>query len=532
LLIVGLVSGCGGNKAEIKNPVKSQIQPGGQLSYGSLQEPNTLNPLLSDILATAEIGRLVFSGLILTNDKGEWIPDLALEVPTVQNGGVSRDGLTVTYKLRQGVVWHDGAPFSAEDVRFTWQAIMNRKNNIISRDGYDKIAAIDTPDQFTVVIRFKEYYAPYMSLFSTVLPKHLLESADFNKAQFNRAPIGTGPYKFKEWRIADAIVLEANPNYFRGKPNLNSIVYKIIPDANIMLTQIKAGELDVVSNINVGQIDQVKDVEQYKVVITPNMIWEHFDFNLDNALFQDVRIRKAIALGIDQQAIVNNVLKNVAIPAAADQSPISWAYNPMLKTPTRDINAARELLIQAGWKQEPDGFFAKDGRRLSFSLVTTSGNRTRELVANAIVQQLHEVGIAVEVRFIDASLFFADVLKNRRFETAMYAWVAGMDPDNLNLWNSRKIPTQSNGYEGQNYPGWRNGEIDKLTVQGLQTIDLDARKLIYFRIQEIMLQEYPVIPLYFRTNVDAVKNNVANYRPNPTPAGNLWNAWEWGFTAK
>lgn len=535
LIILGimlLIAGCGNQQQnEVKKNMKVQVQPGGQLVYGSLQEPDTLNPLLSEMLAVAEVGRLVFSGLVITNDKGEWVADLAAEVPAVNNGGVSPDGLTVTYKLRSGIAWHDGAPFTAEDVQFTWQVIMNPNNHIVLRDGYDKISSIEMPDQYTVKVKFKEYYAPYLTLFSTILPKHLLASADINKGQFNRAPVGTGPFKFTDWRIADAIELSANTNYFKGKPNLDTIVYKLLPDANIMLTQIKAGALDLVSNVNLTQVDQVKGVEGFNTVISPNMIWEHLDFNLDNGLFQDVQVRQAIAIGIDRKALIEKIMHNAASPAVADQSPLSWAYNPALTSPGRDVEAARALLVQAGWKQGPDGVFVKDGRRLAFSLVTTAGNKTRESVAQAIAGQLREVGIEVEVRLVDAGLFFSDILKHRRFETALYAWVSGIDPDNKALWNSQKIPSRSNGYEGQNYPGWRNEEIDRLTEQGLRTVDLEARKVTYFRIQEILLQESPVVPLYFRSNIDAVKNKVVNYKPNPTPAGNLWNAWEIGFAA-
>ncbi|MGL5513705.1 MAG: ABC transporter substrate-binding protein, partial [Sporomusa sp.] len=189
-----VITGCSSsNEALPPEKKKAAIQQGGQLRYGSLQEPDTLNPLLSDLLATAEVGRLVFSGLVSTNDKGEWLPDLATDVPTTTNGGVTPDGLRITYRLRQGVTWHDRVPFTAEDVKFTWQLIMNRKINIVSRDGYDRISAVETPDPNTVIVKFREYYAPYLTLFTTILPKHRLETAgDINKAPFNRAPIGTG----------------------------------------------------------------------------------------------------------------------------------------------------------------------------------------------------------------------------------------------------------------------------------------------------------------------------------------------------
>ena len=162
--------------------------------------------------------------------------------------------------------------------------------------GYDRILSVTALNPYTVVVKFREYYAPYLTLFSTILPKHLLEnSEDINKAPFNRAPIGTGPFRFKEWRIAEEVVLEANPGYFRGKPVLEGIIYKIVPDSSVLLNQIKLSSLDIVSNIGLAQLEQIKVVEGVRTIITPNMIWEHLDFNLDNALFQDVRVRQAIA---------------------------------------------------------------------------------------------------------------------------------------------------------------------------------------------------------------------------------------------
>lgn len=531
VILLVFISGCGKTQS-IPNPIK-EVKQGGQLRLGSLYEPNTLNPLLSDVLAVSEVGNLIFSGLTTINDKGEWIPDLAAEVPTLQNSGVSRDGLTVTYKLRNGVTWHDGVPFTAEDVKFTWQMIMNNKVNAVDRQGYDKIAAIETPDPYTVIVKFKEYYAPYLTLFHTIMPKHILANVeDINKATFNRAPIGTGPFKFKEWRMAEAVVLEANTSYYRGKPNLEGIIYKIIPDQSILLSQLKAGELDIVNNINFAQLDQIKAIDAINVVMTPSMMWEHLDFNLDNPLFQDVRVRQAVLFGIDRQAIINSTLKNAAGPAVADQSLMSWAYNPTLTVPNRDVNQARELLLQAGWQQGTDGIFAKDGQKLTFSIAITAGNKVREAVAQMIAQQLREVGIAVDIRPLDPKTFFDDTLKHRRFQTAMYAWVAGVDPDNSSLWHSKNIPSGLNGFSGQNYPGWRNPEIDSLIEKGVRTIDIETRKQIYYRIQELIIQECPVVPLYFRANIDAVKKNVANYRPNPMVPGNSWNAWEWGFYSK
>lgn len=529
IILTFLIAGCG--KKQVPVPTKPQIQPGGTLVYGLQVEPVTLNPFLSDMLATAEVSSLIFSGLVSTDSQGQWTPDLAAEIPTVQNGGVSPDGRTVTYKLRQGVKWHDGVEFTAADVKFTWQLLMNPAVKVISREGYDKIAAVDTPDNYTVVVRFREYYPPFLSLFSTILPAHLLNGvSDINNAPFNRAPVGTGPFKFQEWTTGESITLVANDSYWRGRPNLDSIVCRFLPDPNIVISQLKTGQVDMVGDIDFTMLDQVRSIDGIQPVISPSMIWEHLDFNLDNPLFQDVRVRQAIALSIDRPGLIAATLKGVASPAAGDQSPLSWAYNPALVVPPRDVNSARALLQQAGWHQGPDGVFVKNGRPLSFSLITTAGNRTREIVAQNIQQQLREAGIDMTIQTVEPQVFFHDVLPRRHFAMALFAWVAGVDPLNITHWHSRYIPGPSNGYTGQNYPGWRNPEVDRLTEHGAQAVDLEQRKQAYFRIQDLIGQDYPVIPLYFRASVTAVRNTVVNYQPNPTPSGNLWNAWQWGLT--
>lgn len=531
MIVMTLIAGCGGNvKTQAPQTPVAKLQPGGTIVYGSLMEPNTLNPLFSDLLATAEVSAMIFNGLAVMNDKGQWLPDLAAELPTTRNGGISPDGLTVTYKLRPGITWHDGKPFTAEDVKFTWRVIMDKKNPVVSREGYDQIVGIDTPDKHTVILRFREVYAPYLTLFPVILPQHILAGEqDLTKAAFNRAPIGTGPFTFKDWVLAESITVEANPSYHHGRPVLDTIIYRVLPDANILLAQVKAGELDIISHIPLSQLEQVKALSGIHTVSTPTMTWEHLDFNMTNPLFQDMRVRQAMMSAIDRQAIVSGPMKNAATVAAADQGPLSWAYNPSIKPAVRDVNRARELLTQAGWSEGGDGIFIKEGRKLSFTITTTKGNKIREATGSLIVQQLREAGIMAEVRLVDVPMFFGDTLKNRRFETAMYAWASGLDPDNYKFWNSKEMPGFINNYGGKNYPGWSNPEVDRLTEQGIRTADWEVRQQIYYRLQELVMQEVPVVPLYYRSTVSAVKAGVTNYSPSPAPAGNLWNTWQWGM---
>jgi len=523
------------NQQSLLQPtISKQTKQGGQLIYGSLQEPGTLTPYISNLLSEVEVQSLVFSGLVSMNNKLEWQPDAAEIVPLQSNGGVSWDGLTVTYKLRRGIKWHDGAELTSSDVRYTWQFIMNPRIPVVSRLGYDKIAAIDTPDPYTVIIRFREPYSGYLTLFPAILPQHVLgqQEGDIARAPFNKYPVGSGPFKFKSWQLADAIYLEANDQYFRGRPRLDKIVYKLQPDINIMLTQLKTGAIDIISNIGQAQLEQVKAISDMQVLLTPNTIWEHMDYNLDNPLFADIRVRKAIILALNRQNMAATTLKGTAVVATADQSPSSWAYNPGIVTEIRDVNGAKRLLSEAGWTTGANGILVKDGKRLSFNVATISGQKSREYIKLAIQQQLREVGIEINFTNYAPDNFTETILRRRNFDMAMYAYVVGVDCDNTNLWKSANIPAATNNYEGKNYTGWKNAEIDGLTVAGGRTFDQEQRKQIYFRIQELIAQELPCVPLFFRANIDVVKTHVVNFQPSPMPGGNLWNAWEWGMQEK
>jgi len=525
-------AGCGKNKqggALLTSGTKT-VKQGGELVYGSLQEPNTLIPYLSNMVAATEVQSLIFNGLVMTNNRLEWQPDLAEVVPLPHNGGVSADGLNVIYRLKRGVKWQDGVELTSADVKYTWEFIMDPKNPVLSRQGYDQIAGIDTPDPYTVMIHFRQPYSAYLTLFPAILPQHIMaREKDPAKSPFSRAPIGSGPFKVSSWNLADSIVLEANDYYYKGRPRLDRITYKILPDVNIMLTQLKAGAIDIFSNVGFAQLDQVKAVSGMQVLFTANMLWEHMDFNLDKPLFQDLRIRQAIAFGLDRQSLAATTMKGAAVVSVADQPPVSWVYNSGLQPFVRDVGMARKLLTEAGWKPGNDGIMVKDGKRLAFTIVSIAGNKARENVLMAIQHQLREIG--VEVTFsLHALDYFTSILRQRNFDMALYGYVLGTDPDDTNLWNSRFIPSPANNFGGQNYSGWRNAEIDNLTVAAARTSDPEQRKQMYFRIQELIAGELPCIPLFFRANIDVVKNRVINFQPSPIPAGNLWNAWEWGIS--
>ncbi len=528
IVIVGLFAGCS-KKNEKTDRGSDNLAAGGKINVGSAVEPETWNPLISEQMSVQEVGRLLFSGLLLQNDKGEWIPDLAAEVPTLANGGISSDGLTVTYRLKPNLKWQDGQPLSARDVQFTFEFILRNQSRISWREGYGKIQSIGIPDDSTVVMRLSEPYPYVYHLFPFVLPRHkAVEMADVSTQNFNRLPVGSGPYVLKAWRRGDALVFEANPGYHRGRPLLESITYQVVTDRQIVLSQLKIGEVDIVNNIGFDQLDQLRTVTGVNAFITQGTVWEHLDFNLDNPLFSDVRVRQAVALSINRPELIEKTLKNAAFPAYTDIHPLSWAYLPVPAPPVRNLVQARELLTAAGWKSGYDGIMVRDGRRFAFSITVPTGEKPREAAADAIALQLREAGMDVRVQRVDSRAFFSGLLPGRRFETALFAWVNSTEPDHYDLWHSRRIPTPGNRSAGKNYAGWKSPDVDSLLESSRRIGELEFRRDVMQRLQEKLLSEVPVIPLYYRAEIAAAKRSVANYKPNPF-SGNFWNVWEWGL---
>ena len=523
-----VVAGCG-SKQEKSGAEKPTPANGGKINIGSAVEPDTWNPVLSELIASQEVGRLIFSGLLLQNDKGEWIPDLAVAVPTVANGGISADGMTVTYHLNPNAKWQDGERVTAGDVRFTYDYIMKMRSKIPWREGYEKIQSVGTPDEATVVVRFMEPYGLYLHLFPFILPKHkAAELADTGMLNYNRLPTGSGPFILREWRRGDALVFEANPGYYRGRPLVDSIIYKIVTDRQIVLSQLKIGEVDIVNNIGFDQLDQVRAMTGVNTYVIRSSVLEHLDFNLDNPLFADVRVRQAIASAIDKTSIIEKVLKNAGFPAVTDINPSSWAYAQNVKPVANNTAQIKDLLTAAGWQPGPDGVWMRQGKRLSFIMLTPLGDKPREAVAGVLATQLREAGIELRVQMVERKMFFEDVLPNRRFEAALFAWINSTEPDNYELWHSRRIPTPENRRTGRNYGGWRLQEVDSLLESTKNIGATENRRSAFNRLQEIVALEVPFVPLYYRADVSAAKRNVVNFKPNVF-GGNFWNTWEWSI---
>ncbi|RJQ51518.1 MAG: peptide ABC transporter substrate-binding protein [Actinobacteria bacterium] len=527
-------AGTGGTTSE--TPVK-----GGKFVYGTMEEPDTLNPYISQLLESVNVSNLFLDGLTRVDEKMKVIPVLAEEVPTTENGGVSEDGKTITYRLRKGVKWSDGKPFTSADVAFTQSVMMNPKVNVSNRSGYDKVTKVDTPDESTVIFHLKEPFAPFVnSCFQYgILPKHALEkSKDLNKDPWNRTlNPGLGPFTLKTWKQGQFIEGERNKTYYGGQAYLDNVIVKFVTDPNALFAQLKSGEIDWFEFAPATLSKNIKALPNVTLHESDTLSFENYSLVMKpGSPLKDVKVRQAISHAINVAQIVKTLYPGET-QAATTQHPLSWAFNADLKPYTYDPAEAKKLLDEAGWKDaNNDGIREKGGKRLFLIISTTAGQSDREQKEEVIVQDLKKVGIGAEVKNYDPPTFFGaftdgGTLTSGKCDIGIFTNVAGVDPDNWTLFNSANIPSSTNP-GGQNTGRINDPQINKLTSEGQVELDQTKRAEIYKEIDKIILEKaYTVLERWWK-NYDGVNKRVHNAKPNPTSQGNLWNPMELWVSGK
>ncbi len=507
----------------------------GTLRYADIEEPISLNPLLRLDAVGTDLDMFMFGFFFNIDDKLNYVPELALEVPTYANGGISKDGKTLTYHLRHGVKWHDGVPFTSHDVVFTTHAIQNPANNLQSRSGWEQIVSVEAPDDYTVKFHLKKIYASAIATYFAesglypILPAHLLEKyPNLNQVPFNVAPVGTGPFKFVKWVHGDRIELAANPDYWRGAPKLKRIIYKIIPNDNTIMTQLKTHEIDAWFRAATSMYPQIQQLPSYgfRVQLEPGLLYSHLDLNQKNPIFTDLRVRQAISYAIDRRKIIHDVTHDVQIPGYANQATMSWAYEPNVVHYDYDPAKAAQLLDAAGWKLGADGVRAKNGKKLAFNLSAAAGGATGEATELIIQEELRAVGIDASVKNYPTVLYFAGyqqngILQKGLYDAALFAWVAGVDPDDESLYASYRFPP-----DGQNSLYWVDPAIDQAEKGALGSYDQNERKKYYSIIQKEIASQAVTIVLYYQRQIFITSNDLTGFVPAPATSSN-WNSWEW-----
>jgi peptide/nickel transport system substrate-binding protein len=506
----------------------------GVLRVGSYEDLDTLIPTLSQQQFVTDVAQMIYSGLIDYDDHANPVPDVALAYPTERNGGISRDGKTITYHLRHGVKFSDGVPLTSADVKYTWQQIMNPDNNEPYRYPYDDVASIDTPDAYTLIVHLKEPLASFPAAFmangaiGSILPKHLLDRyANLNHVAFATNPVGSGPFVVVSWEPGTLLTLRANPLYWRGPPKLKEVLYRIIPNQNTLLTDVLSHDVDLYYDAPEVQYATLVKIPGYRVTHVPNMTYEHIRFNTARPPLDDVRVRRAIAYAIDWQALAKDVYFGLDIPGIADTPPSSWAYDPTVLPYPHDLQKARALLASAGWVQDANGTLVRDGQPMRLDIVTVSGVTSRAKAEELIQQNLHALGIELDIHNYPANLLFSPygsggILAHGKFNLALFAWTyAQPDPDDSVTLGPDEIPPN-----GSNYSFWADPQIGAWQEAGRLHYDREQRKRYYVLIQHRIHDMVPLHTIVWRSNFDAVNTDLRNFKPVPD-VSDFWNSYEW-----
>ncbi len=485
------------------------------LVVGLTYDLDTLNVYSTGFLGDVEAA--VVEGLLAPDAHARYVPVLAITVPTVANGGIvvapDGRGMTITYKLREGVRWHDGAPFTAADVAFTWRAVRNPAFVAESKDGAEAIVAIDTPDPFTVVCRYDRITPTFAATLFTfgILPKHLLDGVDLNTSAYNERPVGTGPFMVKEFRRGQYVVTERNPLYWRrdaaGRafPAIDRLIFKIIPNSNTLLTQLRSGELDLVTQTPYDQAKQMRHVAGVELLRSPLLSWQHLDFNFRNPTLRDPVVRRAIAHAIDRSVLVR-VNGGFQTPVKSVVVPIFDFYDPDAPEHRYDPVEARRLLDAAGYTVQPDGVRARGAARLAYRFVCQAGKGDDELAQQVILAQLKAIGIAATADN-RTGVAYRQARYKGDYDLNYSSWVTGVDPV-----YSRFFATHG----ANNGQGYSNPAMDHILARMEGTLDPGERRRAAFEMQHLLAIDLPTIPLTSGAAVVSMSERLRGFTPNPT----------------
>jgi peptide/nickel transport system substrate-binding protein len=508
--------------------------PTGQIIVGFSQEPTVFNPLMGRNEVDDGLAFSIYDPLVRIDPEGVFQPALAAEVPTVENGGISADGLNWRIRLREGVTWHDGAPFTAEDVKFTLELIVDPNFRAGGTAGHRFVRDIEVISPTEVIWRMEKPYAPYLSILSEtfIVPRHILEpEADRNTAPFNQAPVGTGAFKWVNRVAGDHIELAANPDYFGDGPYVERLVYKYIPDLTVLYTQFKSGDIDVVGlqYITPDNYAEAAKLPGKVVSVAPDSLVESISLNMERPQFKDPVVRQAIYSTIDKQTIIDALYYGLATPTESYVPQQSYYHNSDLPKHEFNIEAARKLLDDAGWLPGAGGIREKNGVRLSFSNSTTSGNHLREQTQQFLQQTLRDVGIEMTIHNLPPAVMWGDYWTKSEFDSLIVAnvFLISADPDVTNRFSSEAVPVK--GGRGSNVLQYANPEVDSLLAKGAQIFDPEERRKIYNEIQIHIRSDLPLLPLFQYSRIYGQKEGLEGPVPNVNTRVNTWNVagWYW-----
>jgi peptide/nickel transport system substrate-binding protein len=492
---------------------------GDAVIIGSIGDASNLIPIISSDSASHEVAGFVYNGLVKYDKNYTIVGDLA------ESWEVSEDNLTITFHLRKDVKWQDGVPFTSDDVMFTYKLMIDPNTPTAYAADFMLVSQARNPDPYTFIVTYKEPFAPALISWGIwIMPKHLLEGKDITTSDLGRNPVGTGPYRFKEWSTGEKIVLDSYHDYFEGRPYIDRVIYRIIPDTATMFLELKAGGVDWMGLSPIQYKHQTGDASFKENFVTYKYLadgYTYLGFNLKDPKFTDVRVRRAISYAIDKQEIIDIVLLGLGETATGPYKPGTWQYNGDVQRYDYNPGKAKGLLAEAGWKDtDGDGILDKDGVPFSFTIVTNQGNELRAKSAELIQNKLKNVGIKVNIRIVEWAAFLSEFIEPRKFEAVILAWNILQDPDLFDVWHSSKT-----GPNELNHISFANPEVDRLLEDGRRTFDTDERKEYYDRFQEILADEAPYVFLYVPYALPAIQARFKGIEPAPAGISYNFNQW-------
>jgi peptide/nickel transport system substrate-binding protein len=509
-------------------PASAQSQAPGakdELVIGITQFPATFNPYIDAMLAKSYILAMTRKPMVVYDKDWKRVCMLCTELPTIENGLAKvvdrpdgQKGMTITYTIQPEAKWGDGTPVSVDDFVFAWEIGKHPKSGVSEGEPFRRIQRIEAhgPKSFTVhVDKVRFDYNSYFAL--EPMPAHLDRAHFTDPENYRRRTaydsdttnpgLYNGPYRITQVALGSHVVLEPNPSWYGSKPYLKKITVRTIENTAALEANLLSGSIDYIAgelglSLDQGLAFEKRHGARFDVQYKPGLIYEHIDLNLDNPVLKDRRVREALLLGIDRAAIARQLFEGKQPVAHSFVNPLDSVAATDLPPYPFDAAKAGKLLDEAGWSRMQGGFRHNEkGERLSFELMTTAGNRTREAVQQVLQSQWRRIGIEVKLRNEPPRVFFGETVRRRAWTgMVMYAWLSSPESVPRSTLHSNSIPTAENNFSGQNNPALRNAELDALIDKIEVELDREARLGLWRRIQEIYMQEIAVLPLFFRSD--------------------------------
>lgn len=510
-----------------------------QLVIATTQEFESLNPLLMSMAASNYISLMVDRQLVLIDAKWNFYCELCTEFPTIENGKAKisevagKKKLTAEWHLKEGLKWGDGKPVTGNDIKLAWEIGVSPNVSVPSKDVFERIESVtvDPKDPLKFVTVFKEARYDFYQLTWNPVPSHIegpiwektkaTAGAYEKQTAYTTAPLTAGlyngPYVLTEMKIGSHVIMKKNEHFSGKKAEIEKIIIKLIPNTQTLEASLVSGEIDMIGELGFSfdqavEFDKRADKSKYKTLFRDGLVYEHIDLNLRNPILQDLNVRKALVHAIDREKLALALFAGKQQSALSNIHPLDAYYTADVAKYDANLKKAGELLDGAGWKLGKDGFRYKAGKKMELSIMTTSDNKTRELVEQYIQAELKKAGIALSIKNEPGRVFFGETVKKAAYPAlAMYAWISSPDNPPKSTLHSSEIPTEKNQWNGQNSGGWSNKRVDAILDAIMVEFDFNKRKALMAELQKIYVDEVPAIPLYLRSTIAVVPSNLTGF---------------------